>query len=193
MARREQLDMQKIARAAFDVVDRGLMERPTARSVARELEVAVGSIYNFYPSIDVLDTAAGHLAARQLLDSIPVRPAFLRKRSRRDIEAAASRFAFHYLRFATERPALYRLITPVDGPDLHVRGPRGDCRLWRTVERLVSSFTGKETDSPSALAFWALLHGYATLECPYAQLRTPVEAVPSGVAALLRGLAAADA
>ena len=90
------------------------------------------------------------IAAKQLLDSL-------------DVQTLEPREALHhaaqtYLEYAKNHPRLYTLLMqpqPSQGTQKE---------LWNKFLALIGAITHNPDDTESAVAFWAFLHGYASLE-----------------------------
>jgi AcrR family transcriptional regulator len=145
------------------------------RTLAERLGIKAPSLYRHYPDRAALETALvahGSETLRQRLE---------------DIEAptpndAMRATATRYLEFARTNPHLYALMMR---PQPSSGAPKA---LWNTVLRLVSAVTGREDDTPAAVATWAFLHGYASLELGGAfGASGPQGALEVGLEALLEG------
>lgn len=93
--------------------------------------------------------------------------------------------AGEYLEFSRVEPALFGLLVAQPGT-----GERPEAkRLWNLLLAVLEPVTGKADDTGAAVAFWAFLHGFATLEAAgQFGASGPRGGYERGVAALLAGL-----
>jgi AcrR family transcriptional regulator len=122
------------------------------RTLAEALGIKAPSLYRHYADRAALETAIAAEGARQLLEHIQ------NATKRKSPLSAARAAAKTYLEFARSHPALYEVM-------MRPQAATGNSQaLWRKVLELIGGISGNPDDTPAAVAFWAYLHGFASLE-----------------------------
>jgi AcrR family transcriptional regulator len=122
------------------------------RTLAEALSIKAPSLYRHYADRAALETAIAAEAAKQLLEQIQ------NATKRKQPLSAARATARAYLEFARSHPALYDMMMR---PQAAAGNPQA---LWRKVLELIENINGNPDDTPAAVAFWAYLHGFASLD-----------------------------
>ncbi len=155
MAHPKQIEPDDIVAAALRQLEANGWAAVSLRTVAGELGVKAPSLYRYYKHKGALEEAivmAGSALMQQVLERAIRGSTGL---------ARVERLAGAYLRFARSRKALYRFMT--EGAFEQDTSPTGK-GLWRLVVAVVSEHTRKPDDTAAAVALWAFLHGYVSLE-----------------------------
>lgn len=170
-----------ILRAALELLERDGLATFSMRSLAEGLSVRVSSLYRHYPDRDALEAALADEAARAL--HAVMQHASSGQRNGTALTAASQA----YLAFARERAELYGLLHVPRPPVQAQPGAAKD--LWNFVLQLVGGVTGRDDDTSGAVAVWAYLHGFASLErSGLFGLSGPRGGFERGLDALARGL-----
>jgi AcrR family transcriptional regulator len=156
MAYPKLLSAEEILKTAVHLVEHGDAHGLSLRAVAAELGVKAPSLYRYFPDKEALEVAV----AEEILDvmlgefraaSVTADPA---TRFRRMTEV--------YLRFARERFPLYVFVMQNRHPERY--GSGAGKAIWNLLLEAASGVSGQPDDTAAAVATWAFLHGYATLE-----------------------------
>lgn len=142
---------QTILESALQLLEAGGSNALTMRSLAEALSIKAPSLYRHYADRATLEAALvthGAVQLQTMLESIEAQSPQTRLRQ------AAER----YRQFAHAHPALYALMMQ---PQPSSGAPKA---LWNTVLKLSSAVTGREDDTGAAVALWAFLHGFVSLE-----------------------------
>ena len=141
----------------------GLLERdgPDAlsmRQLADALNIKAPSLYRHYSDRTALERAIVDEGARQL------RAQLARDTDRRNPSRTVRRAAATYLEFARARPHLYNLMLAPCPPGQPPIPTEAGKALWRELLGIVGTLTGHDDDTNAAVALWAFLHGFVSLE-----------------------------
>jgi AcrR family transcriptional regulator len=139
-----------IVQTAIELLEEHGLEALSTRSLAQACGIKAPSLYRYFPDRNSLLHAIAAVAAQDLnqqLLELKLEP-----------KAALHQAAIIYLEFAQHHPALYELLMQ---PQPSKGAPKA---LWNSFLGLVGRLTGNPDDTANAVAFWAFLHGYATLE-----------------------------
>ncbi len=155
MAHPKLLSSEEILKTAVHLVEDGGAIGLSLRAVAAELGVKAPSLYRYFPNKEALELAV----AAEILGvmSIDLQAAF----ASADPETRFLRLVDAYLNFARERFPLYAFVMQ-DCPERY--GSRAGKAVWNILLKTASSISGRHDDTAAAVATWAFLHGYATLE-----------------------------
>ena len=155
MAHPKLLSSEEILKTAVHLVEDGGAIGLSLRAVAAELGVKAPSLYRYFPNKEALELAV----AGEILDlmSVDFQAAF----ASADPETRFLRLVDAYLHFARERFQLYAFVMQ-DRPERY--GSKAGKAVWNILLEAASSISGQHDDTAAAVATWAFLHGYATLE-----------------------------
>ena len=156
MAYAAQMDRQKIAAAALDLLREKGLQGLSIRGVAARLQLAPNALYHYFGSKEELIVAVAAAVSGLLHD------AFLKVCKRKRPEQAIRAMAQAYMDFARENPLLYEILVvprPASGED--AVGPKG---LWDYVVAQVARVSAKDASSECAVSLWAVVHGMAALQ-----------------------------
>lgn len=137
------------------LVGRGGAIGLSLRAVAAELGVKAPSLYRYFPDKEALELAV----AAEILDIMSVE--FQAASTSADPQTRFLRLVDAYLHFARERFPLYAFVMQ-DRPERY--GSRAGKAVWNILLEAASSISRQHDDTAAAVATWAFLHGYATLE-----------------------------
>jgi AcrR family transcriptional regulator len=141
---------EAIVQTAIELLETHGLEAFSTRTLAQACGIKAPSLYRYFPDRSSLLHAVAAVAAQNLnleLSDIQL-----------ESKAALHQAANHYLGFAQQHPVLYELLMQ---PQPSEGAPKA---LWNTFLGLVGTITKNPDDTANAVAFWAFLHGYATLE-----------------------------
>jgi AcrR family transcriptional regulator len=155
MAYPKLLSPADILKTAVHLVEHGDAAGLSLRAVAAELGVKAPSLYRYFPDKEALELAV----AEEILNVMLVE--FRAASATADPDTRFRRVADAYLRFARERFPLYAFVVQ-DRPERY--GSGAGKALWNVLLEAASGVSGQPDDTPAAVATWAFLHGYATLE-----------------------------
>ena len=155
MAHPRLLSSEEILKTAVQLVGQGGAIGLSLRAVAAELGVKAPSLYRYFPEKEALERAV----AAEILAIMLV--AFQAASTSTDAESRFRSLADAYLKFARERFSLYSFVMQ-DRPERY--GSRSGKAVWKILLETASSLSGQHDDTAAAVAIWAFLHGYATLE-----------------------------
>ena len=140
-----------ILETALQLLETGGPDGLTMRSLAEALGIKAPSLYRHFADRATLEAALvahGVAQLQTLLEGIDTGTPATRLRQ------AAGR----YREFARAHPALYGLMMQ---PQPSSGAPKA---LWNTVLELTSAVTERPDDTAAAVALWAFLHGFVSLE-----------------------------
>ncbi len=140
-----------ILEVALQLLETGGADGLTMRSLAEALGIKAPSLYRHYADRATLEMALVAHGATQLhtlLEGIDAGTPETRLRQAAD----------RYREFAHAYPALYALMMQ---PQATSGAPK---TLWNTVLALTSAVTQRDDDTAAAVALWAFLHGFVSLE-----------------------------
>lgn len=170
-----------IRQAALELLEENGLAGLSMRTLADRLGLRASSLYRHYPDRAALEAALADEAAGALQAALE--GASAGKQGTKALEAAGHA----YLSFARDRPELYGLLHAPRPPV--PAGPGAAKDLWNFLLRLVGGATGRDDDTAGAVALWAYLHGFASLErSGLFGLSGPQEGFKRGLSALVRGL-----
>jgi AcrR family transcriptional regulator len=165
-----------ILEAAVALVESEGWETLSLRSLAGRLGIQATSLYHhFADKAAIVDALGRHTAA--LLHARLQAPR---------VRGNLARMAKVYVEFARQHPQLYQSIGV--RPTAADASPEAKT-LWNLLLEAVAPISGDPDDTAAAVAFWAFLHGYVTLEAAGKFGSSgPRGGLDRGVEALLRGL-----
>jgi AcrR family transcriptional regulator len=155
MAYPKLLSSEEILKTAVHLVEHGDADGLSLRAVAAALDVKAPSLYRYFPDKEALELAV----AAEILNVMLVE--FQTASASADPDTKFRRVADAYLRFARERFPLYAFVVQ-DRPERY--GSRAGKAVWNLLLEAASGVSGQPDDTSAAVATWAFLHGYATLE-----------------------------
>jgi AcrR family transcriptional regulator len=143
---------ETILQIAIEILETQGENTLSMRNLAEALGIKAPSLYRHYADRAALETAIAAEGARQLLEQI-------QNATKRKTPLPAARAAAKtYLEFAAAHPALYDLM-------MRPQAATGNSQaLWRHVLELIGNISGRSDDTSAAVAFWAYLHGFSSLE-----------------------------
>ena len=151
--------------AARAMVDEGGSAALTVRAVAQAVGVSIAAPYRHFEDREALLAAV----LAEGFDALAEHTEAARRAAAPDARAALLAIGLAYVKFASQRPALYRLMfgpecDKANHPDLMSAGDRAIGVLQRTVADVhAAGLIEAEQMQPLALAGWSLSHGLATL------------------------------
>ncbi|NJK46461.1 MAG: TetR/AcrR family transcriptional regulator [Pleurocapsa sp. SU_196_0] len=164
-----------ILEIAHEMLDENDSDTFSMRALAERLGIKAPSLYRHYADRAALETALVARGSTQLRDRLEAMGASAP-------EAALLDAATAYVEFARDNPALYELMMR---PQASSGAPK---ELWNTVLRLTSAVSGRDDDTPAAVALWSFLHGYVSLQRGGAfGTSGPRGAFEKGIQALITG------
>jgi AcrR family transcriptional regulator len=155
MAYPKLLSSEEILKTAVHLLEHGDADGLSLRAVAAQLGVKAPSLYRYFPDKEALEVAV----AAEILNVMLIE--FQAAASSADPDIRFRRVADAYLRFARERFPLYAFVVQ-DRPERY--GSRAGKAVWNVLLEAASGVSGQPDDTAAAVATWAFLHGYATLE-----------------------------
>ena len=141
----------EILEASLQLLESGGADALTMRSLAEALGIKAPSLYRHYADRAALEAALVAHGAGQL-------QAMLEGIGTGTPETRLCDAADRYRQFAHAHPALYAMMMQ---PQPSSGAPKA---LWNTVLELSSAVTGSDDDTAAAVALWAFLHGFVSLE-----------------------------
>ena len=156
MAYPKLLSSEEILKTAVNLVEHGDAEGLSLRAVAAELGVKAPSLYRYFPDKEALEIAVSEEILIIMLGEF-------RTASATDDLATKFRIMTDaYLRFARKRFPLYAFVMQNRHPKRY--GSGAGKAVWNLLLEAASGVSGQPDDTAAAVATWAFLHGYATLE-----------------------------
>ncbi|WP_263382177.1 TetR/AcrR family transcriptional regulator [Granulicella arctica] len=143
-------------KTAVHLVEHGDADGLSLRAVAAELGVKAPSLYRYFSDKEALEVAV----AEEILNVMLVE--FRAAAATADPETRFRRVVEVYLRFARERFPLYTFVIQHNHPERYASG--AGKAVWDLMVDAASAVSGQLDDTAAAVATWAFLHGYATLE-----------------------------
>ena len=140
-----------ILETALQLLEMGGSDALTMRSLAESLGIKAPSLYRHYADRATLEAALVAHGAAQL-------QALLERIEAGTPETRLRHATERYREFARAHPALYGLMMQ---PQPMIGAPKA---LWNTVLELTSAVTERPDDTAAAVALWAFLHGFVSLE-----------------------------
>lgn len=156
MAYPKVLSPEEILKTALHLVEHGGVDGLSLRAVAAELGVKAPSLYRYFADKEALENAV----AEAILSLMLVE--FRAKSASRNPATRFRSMVEVYLRFARERFPLYTFVVQHNHPERYASG-MGKA-VWDLIVKTASAVSGQPDDTAAAVATWAFLHGYATLE-----------------------------
>jgi AcrR family transcriptional regulator len=156
MAHPKVLSTEDIVKAAVHRVEHGDAEGLSLRAVAADLGVKAPSLYRYFADKNALEGAVAEEILRVILGKLR------RAASGADGATTFRRVTNAYLRFARERFQLYAFVMQNLHPERY--GSGAGKAVWNVLLEAASGISGRPDDTAAAVATWAFLHGYATLE-----------------------------
>jgi AcrR family transcriptional regulator len=173
-------DPDQILETAIQILETDGREALSMRKLAEALDLRAPSLYRHYADRNALERAIAAKAATQLHAKLEqaIRPL-------RSPAKVLHQTARTYCEFAKMHTDLYDLMmtnfTPANIPEAKA--------LWNLVLEIVARITGNPDDTSAAVALWAFLHGFATLEHNGVFGPSgPQQALAVGIESLIAGL-----
>jgi AcrR family transcriptional regulator len=156
MAYPKLLSSVEILKTAVHLVEHGDADGLSLRAVAAKLGVKAPSLYRYFPDKEALEVAVAEEILSVMLGE------FRAASATADPAARFRRMTDVYLRFARERFPLYAFVMQNRHPERY--GSGAGKAVWNLLLDAASGVSGQPDDTAAAVATWAFLHGYATLE-----------------------------
>ena len=156
MAHPKVLSSEVILNIAVELVEHGSAEGLSLRAVAAELGVKAPSLYRYFSDKEALELAVAEAVMSVMLAEFRIATAT------KDPETKFRNVVDVYLRFARERFPLYAFVIQQNHPERYASG-MGKA-VWDLIVDVASAISLQPDDTAAAVAIWAFLHGYATLE-----------------------------
>jgi AcrR family transcriptional regulator len=156
MAYPKLLSSEEILKTSVHLVEHGDADGLSLRAVAAELGVKAPSLYRYFPDKGALEVAVAEEILTVMLGE------FRTASATADPAARFRRVVDAYLRFARERFPLYAFVMQNRHPERY--GSGAGKAVWNLLLEAASGVSGQPDDTAAAVATWAFLHGYATLE-----------------------------
>jgi AcrR family transcriptional regulator len=156
MAYPKLLSSEEILKTAVHLVENGDAEGLSLRAVAAKLGVKAPSLYRYFPDKGALEVAVAEEILTIMLGE------FRTASATADTAKMFRRMTDAYLRFARERFPLYAFVMQNRHPERY--GSGAGKAVWNLLLEAASGVSGQPDDTAAAVATWAFLHGYATLE-----------------------------
>ena len=150
------LSPEEILKTAVHFVEHGDVDGLSLRAVAAELGVKAPSLYRYFADKGALENAVAEAILHLMLVELQTICAS------RTPEARFRRMVEVYLRFARDRFPLYTFVVQHNHPKRYASG-KGKA-VWDLIVHTASAVSEQPDDTAAAVATWAFLHGYATLE-----------------------------
>jgi AcrR family transcriptional regulator len=173
-------DPDQILSTAIQILETDGREALSMRKLAEALDLKAPSLYRHFADRNTLEQAIAASAARQLRDALEVAIRPLRSPAKILHQSART-----YCEYAKTHTDLYDLMmagfTPASVPESK--------DLWNLVLEIIARITGNPDDTSAAVALWAFLHGFVTLERNgLFGPSGPKNALEVGIDALITGL-----
>lgn len=171
------LSRERVVGAARSLIGEQGVPALGMRAVAARLGVRPASLYKHVVDLAGLQALLAEHAAGELLTAIDA--AIARAPNSTRVESPKMPMLFmanEYLRYARDQPALYALLTAETSPRPATERPSATvataasipqvarAALWQRLVQVVGDLTGSANDTEAAVALWAFLHGFITLE-----------------------------
>jgi AcrR family transcriptional regulator len=156
MAYPKLLSSEEILKTAVHLVEHGDADGLSLRAVAAELGVKAPSLYRYFQDKEALEVAVAEEILTVMLGE------FRTASATADPATRFRRMTDAYLRFARERSPLYAFVMQNRHPERY--GAGAGKAVWNLLLDAASGVSGQPDDTAAAVATWAFLHGYATLE-----------------------------
>ena len=173
-------DPDQILETAIQLLEQNGREALSMRKLAEALDLKAPSLYRHYADRNALEQAIAARAASLLHETLVQAIHPLRSAAKVLHQSART-----YCEFAKTHPELYDLMmtnfTPANIPESKA--------LWNFVLEVIGRITGNSDDTSAAVALWAFLHGFVTLERNgLFGPSGPQNALEVGIDALIAGL-----
>jgi AcrR family transcriptional regulator len=173
-------DPDQILETAIQILESEGRETLSMRKLAEALDLKAPSLYRHYADKNALEQAIAARAAAQLHVALDQAIRSLRSPARVLHQTART-----YCEFAKTHPELYDLMMTNFTPASVSEGKV----LWNFVLEIIGRITGNADDTSAAVALWAFLHGFVTLERNGVFGPSgPKNALEVGIDALIAGL-----
>ena len=156
MAYPKLLSSADILKTAVHLVEHGDADGLSLRAVALALGVKAPSLYRYFPDKEALEVTVAEEILTVMLGE------FRTASATADPATRFRRMTEAYLRFARERFPLYAFVMQNRHPERY--GSGAGKAVWNLLLEAASGVSGQLDDTAAAVATWAFLHGYATLE-----------------------------
>jgi AcrR family transcriptional regulator len=156
MAYPKLLSSADILKTAVHLVEHGDADGLSLRAVALVLGVKAPSLYRYFPDKEALEIAVAEEILTVMLGEFRTASATANPATK------FRRMTSAYLRFARERFPLYAFVMQNRHPERY--GSGAGKAVWNLLLEAASGISGQPDDTAAAVASWAFLHGYATLE-----------------------------
>jgi AcrR family transcriptional regulator len=173
-------DPDQILETAIQILEADGRDALSMRKLAEALDLKAPSLYRHYADRNALEQAIAARAASKLHGALEqaIRP--LRSASKVLHQSART-----YREFSQTHPELYDLMMTNFTPASVSEGKA----LWNFVLEIIGRITGNADDTSAAVALWAFLHGFVTLERHgLFGPSGPQQALEVGIEALIAGL-----
>ena len=156
MAHPKLLSSEEILKTALHLVEHGDADGLSLRAIAAELGVKAPSLYRYFSDKEALEVAVAEEILSIMLVEFQAASTIAKpdRRFRRVVDV--------YLRFARERFPLYAFVMQHRHPERYWSGVGK--AVWDLMVQAASAVSEQTDDTAAAVATWAFLHGYATLE-----------------------------
>ena len=149
-------DRKAILAAAIQHLASDGLPELSLRSLAASLRIAPNAIYRYFADRAELEAAIAGESAERLHQAL--KHAVVK----REPDQAIRSLARAYLKFARSQPRLYRAMM-MPGSDCEAESPEHG-ELWTFVVEQVRRSTTQARSREAAVALWALLDGFVSLE-----------------------------
>lgn len=156
MAHPRLLSAEEILKTAVHLIEYGDAEELSLRAVAAVLGVKAPSLYRYFSDKEALEIAIAEEILRVMLIDLQTASGIA------DAAIRYQRVVDIYLRFARERFSLYAFVMQHQHPERYASG--AGKAVWDLLVQAASAVSEQPDDTAAAVATWALLHGYVTLE-----------------------------
>ena len=156
MAHPRLLSSADILKTALHLAEHGGADGLSLRAVAAALGVKAPSLYRYFPDKEALEVAVAEEVLTIMLGE------FRSASTASDPNTRFRRLADAYLLFARERFSLYAFVMQNRHPARY--GTGAGKAIWNLLLDVTSAISGQPDDTAAAVATWAFVHGYATLE-----------------------------
>jgi len=156
MAYPKLLSSADILKTAVHLMEHVDADGLSLRAVASALGVKAPSLYRYFPDKEALEVAVAEEILTIMLGE------FQTVSTIADPATRYRRMTEVYLRFARERFRLYAFVMQNRHPERY--GSGAGKAIWNLLLEAASGVSGQPDDTAAAVATWAFLHGYATLE-----------------------------
>ena len=173
-------DPDQILETAMKILESDGREALSMRKLAEALDLKAPSLYRHFADKNALEQAIAARAAAQLHAELEqaIRP--LRSPAKVLYQTART-----YCEYAKTHPEPYDLLMTNFTPASVTEGKA----LWNFVLEVIARTTGNPDDTSAAVALWAFLHGFVTLERNgLFGPSGPQQALEVGIDALIAGL-----